>query len=99
MKYNAQPIWHYLSTVRVVYSDACYTGYGGYLVEHGGCISHGWWSAKEAKCSSTRWELPAERVGADREDVVNVLNIHCFNLFTYFMVLCISLSYLCVSCV
>ena len=33
--YNAQPIWHTPSAVRVVYSDASETGYGGYVVEHG----------------------------------------------------------------
>ena len=79
----------YLSTVRVVYSDACDTGYGGYVLEHGGCISHGWWSAKEAKCSSTGWELPADRVGADREGVVNVLMC----IYIALICLCISLSY------
>ena len=39
-KYNAQPIWHSPSAVRVVSSDASDTGYGGYVVEHGGCISY-----------------------------------------------------------
>ena len=38
-EYNAQPIWYTPSAVRVVYSDASNTGYGGYIVEHGGCVS------------------------------------------------------------
>ena len=29
-KYNSQPIWHSPSAVRVVYSEASDTGYGGY---------------------------------------------------------------------
>ena len=33
--YKTQPIWHSPSAVRVVYSDASDTGYGGYVVEHG----------------------------------------------------------------
>ena len=41
--YNAQPIWHSPSAVRVIYSDASETGYGGYVVEHGPCVSHGCW--------------------------------------------------------
>ena len=38
-------------------SDASEIRYGGYVVEHGGCMSHGWWSAEETKCSSTWREL------------------------------------------
>ena len=34
-----QPIWHFPFAVRVVYSDASETGYGGYVVEHGACVS------------------------------------------------------------
>ena len=30
-----QPIWHNPSAVRVAFSDASNTGYGGYTVEHG----------------------------------------------------------------
>ena len=33
--YDSQPIWHSPSALRVVYSDASDTGYGGYVVEHG----------------------------------------------------------------
>ena len=32
--YKSQPIWLSPSAVRVVYSDASDTGYGGYVVEH-----------------------------------------------------------------
>ena len=57
--YNAQPIWHHPSAVRVVYSDASDTGCGGYVVEHGSCVSHGQWTADEAERSSTWRELSA----------------------------------------
>ena len=33
--FNGQNIWHSLSAVRLVYSDASDMGYGGYTVEHG----------------------------------------------------------------
>ena len=39
--YNSQPICRSPGAVRVVYSDASETGYGGYVVEHGGHIVHG----------------------------------------------------------
>ena len=38
---NGQNLWPKPSAVRVVYSDASDTGYGGYTVEHGGRISTG----------------------------------------------------------
>ena len=57
--YNAQPIWRSPSAVRVVYSDASDTGYGGYLVEHGPSIAQGQWSKEEAIQSSTWRELSA----------------------------------------
>ena len=57
--YNAQPIWHSPSAVRVVYSDASETGYGGYVVEHGPCVAHGCWELEEASRSSTWRELSA----------------------------------------
>ena len=31
-EYNSQPIWHTPSAVRVVYTDASDTGYGGYAI-------------------------------------------------------------------
>ena len=57
--YNSQPIWHSPSAVRVVYSDASHTGYGGYVVEHGPCSSYGQWLPGEAHQSSTWRELMA----------------------------------------
>ena len=36
--YSSQPIWHFPGAVRVVYSDASDTGYGGYVVEHGPAV-------------------------------------------------------------
>ena len=45
--------------MRVVYSDASDTGYGGYVVEHGSCTSYGQWTADEAEQSSTWRELAA----------------------------------------
>ena len=43
LEYKAQPIWHSPSAVRVVYSDASSTGYGGYIVEHGHYTAYGQW--------------------------------------------------------
>ena len=57
--YNAQPIWHTPSAVRVVYSDASDTGYGGYVVEHGASVSYGQWTPLEAEYNSTWRELAA----------------------------------------
>ena len=57
--FNSQPIWHRPSAVRIVYSDASDTGYGGYVVEHGPYIAHGQWTEEEAKSSSTHRELKA----------------------------------------
>ena len=34
-RYNGQNIWPCPAAVRLVYSDASSTGYGGYTVEHG----------------------------------------------------------------
>ena len=42
-KCNGQHIWHKPSAVRVVYSDASSTGFGGYIVEHGNLIANGQW--------------------------------------------------------
>ena len=58
-RYKAQPIWRAPSAVRVVYSDASETGYGGYTVEHGPHIAHGQWSITEMQQSSTWRELAA----------------------------------------
>ena len=57
--YKSQPIWHSPSAVRVVYSDASDSGYGGYTVEHGPCVAYGQWSQDETTQSSTWRELTA----------------------------------------
>ena len=57
--FNGQSIWHSPSAVRVVYSDASSSGYGGYLVEHGCYIAHGQWLPQERIQSSTWRELNA----------------------------------------
>ena len=57
--YKAQPIWQSPSAVRVVYSDASDTGYGGYVVEHGHYEAYGQWSLSESQQSSTWRELTA----------------------------------------
>ena len=51
--FNGQHIWPWPSAVRLVYSDASSTGYGGYSVEHGNKIANGQWSESESKKSST----------------------------------------------
>ena len=51
-KFNSQHIWPKPYTVRVVYSDASSTGFGGYTVEHDNLLANGQWSAEEAKSSS-----------------------------------------------
>ena len=58
-EYNSQPIWHTPSAVRVVYTDASDTGYGGYVVEHADCVSYGQWTCQKAEHSSTWRELSA----------------------------------------
>ena len=50
---------HNPGVLRVVYSDASSTGYGGYMVEHGMHVANGVWLPKEAKQSSTWRELVA----------------------------------------
>ena len=51
--YRRQNIWRSPSAIRVVYSDASGTGFGGYTVEHGAQVVHGHWSEWEAQQSST----------------------------------------------
>ena len=59
--WNGQGIWHSPAAIRVVYTDASHTGYGGYTVEHGCHIAHGTWLPEEQKESSTWRELQAVR--------------------------------------
>ena len=47
-KLNRQDIWPSPSDVRVVYTNASKSGYGGYTVEHGFYIAQGQWSPEEA---------------------------------------------------
>ena len=61
-EFNGQNIWPKLSALRVVYSDASSTGFGGYTVEHGNLVANGQWSAPEAAQSSTWRELRAVRL-------------------------------------
>lgn len=42
--FNGRHIWPKPSAVRVAYSDASATGYGGYIVEHGNLVANGQWS-------------------------------------------------------
>jgi len=56
-EYNSQPLWHQPGAVRIVYSDASDTRFGGYIVEHGQYVAHGHWDATEAQQSSTWREL------------------------------------------
>ena len=61
-EFNGQDLWPKPSAVRVVFSDASDTGFGGYTVEHGGLIANGQWSREEAQQSSTWRELRAVRL-------------------------------------
>ena len=58
-KINGQKLWRSPAAVRIVYSDASSTGYGGYLVEHGNHVAHGQWNEQEKGKSSTWRELTA----------------------------------------
>ena len=58
-QYNSQPIWYTPSAIRVVYTDASESGYGGYLIEHGCHVATGQWSEEDKVKSSTWCELMA----------------------------------------
>lgn len=73
--YNSQPIWHFPSAVRVVYSDASDTTDGGYMVEHGTHIAQGMWSLEEAVQSSMWRELVAVS-GVLDSTAVKLCNTH-----------------------
>ena len=60
--FNGRHIWPKPSAVRVVYSDASSTGYGGYMVEHGNLVANGLWSPNETGLSSTWRELRAVKM-------------------------------------
>ena len=59
MIYRSQNIRKSPSAMRVVYSDASGTGFGGYTVEYGPQVAHGQWLDWEACQSSTWRELKA----------------------------------------
>ena len=59
VEWNLQNIWRSPSAIRVVYSDASGSGFGGYTVEHRPQVVHGQWSEWEAQRSSTWRELKA----------------------------------------
>ena len=78
--FNGKNIWHSSSAVRLVYSDASDTGYGGYTVEHGCHITHGQWLPHESTCSSTWRELKAvHRVLESLADKLQNQRIHWFS--------------------
>ena len=61
-QHNGRPIWFKSSTVRIAYSDASDTGYGGYIVELGPQVAaQGVWSSDMANQSSTLREILALR--------------------------------------
>ena len=62
VNFNGQNIWHSASAIRIVYTDASDTGYGGYMVKHGCHIAHGQWAPAEAGKSSTWREIRAVRL-------------------------------------
>lgn len=70
--YNGKLLCCKPSALRVVFSDASDTGYGGYMVEHGPYVAHGQWSEAEAGQSSTWRELRA--VGQVLESIAGKLS-------------------------
>lgn len=50
--FNGRSLWYSPSAMRVVFSDASNTGYGGFTVEHGYHIAHGQWTEEESARSS-----------------------------------------------
>ena len=84
-------MWKSPSAVRIVYSDASGTGYGGYTVQHDCHIAHGLWTEHEKGKSSTWRELAAvarvlEAVGSllqnsrvrwftDNQNVVRIIRV------------------------
>ena len=47
-EFNGQDIWPKPLAVKVVYSYASASGYGGYTIEHGNIVANGQWSSSEA---------------------------------------------------
>ena len=61
-EFNGQDIWPKPLALRLVYSDASSTGFGGYMVEYINPVANGQWSAEEAAQSSTWRELRAVKL-------------------------------------
>ena len=78
--FNGQGIWRSASAVRVVYSDASSSGFGGYIVEHGQHFAHGQWREDEIDTSSTWRELTA--VARVLQAVANKMVGHRVRWFT-----------------
>ena len=80
--YNSQPIWHSPSAVRVVYSDASDTGYGGYTVEHGVHVAQGSWLPEELVAVSrvlisiaSKLRNMRVRWFSDNQNIVRILQV------------------------
>ena len=79
-EFNSQSIWVSPSAVRMAYSDASSTGYGGYIVEHGSYVACGQWTQAEAVKSSTWRELRA--VELTLQSLLSYLSGHRVKWFT-----------------
>ena len=79
-QFNGQPLWRSPSAIRIVYSDASDTGFGGYSVEHGKHIVHGQWTYTEGKRSSTWRELRA--VAEMLDTIIHKMAGHRIRWFT-----------------
>ena len=66
--------------MRIVYSDASDTGYGGFAVQHGCHIAQGIWSTNEMAQSSTWRELVAVR--RVPESLIDKLKNQCIQWFS-----------------
>ena len=77
---NSQSIWVSPSAVRMAYSDASSTGYGGYIVEHGSYVACGQWTQVEAVKSSIWRELRA--VELTLQSLLSYLSGHRVKWFT-----------------
>ena len=79
-EFNSQSIWVSPSAVRMAYSDASSTGYGGYILEHGSYVACGQWTQVEAVKSSTWRELRA--VELTLQSLLSYLSGHRVKWFT-----------------
>ena len=70
--YNAQCIWVSPAAVRLVYTDASDSGYGGYTVEH---VAQGSWLPEDAAKSSIKLQNMRVRWFSDNQNVVRILEV------------------------